>query len=219
MRGVGTSTIRVFLGSAEAGFLAGTFFGAALLVAAFFTTGLFAAALFVADTGFRAAGFVFFGVIFLAAILLAAFVLERVVLLTAIFFAAALLVGVRAFRTAAFAAVRFVLVVPVRPLLDAATRAGAVFGREILTNPRIARPEGRAFTNAFTSERRVGLLREVDGMGITLVTVVARMNKSVAGYTRTSARATVPCGYRRVARHSSPDRLRRVGGAAAQQNW
>jgi hypothetical protein len=116
------------------------------------------------------AGFEFFATIFLAAIFLAVLVFERLTLPAMAFFAAAFFAGPCAFRTATFTA-RFA---PVRPLLGLAAPAAAAFGRETLTNPRIARPGGRAFTTAFTCGRRVGLLRGVDGMGTSLVTVVAR---------------------------------------------
>lgn len=53
-----------------------------------------------------------------------------------------------------------------------ADRTDAAFGRETLTRPRMARPRVPAFTAAaLIVGRRFGLLREVEAMGITLVTV------------------------------------------------
>src|SRR6202011_859209 len=69
-------------------------------------------------------------------------------------------------------------------------RVGAALGRATLTSPRIARPDDRAFAAAFTVGRRVGLLREVEAMGTTLVTVAASGIRPVTGYTRTTVLAT-----------------------------
>jgi hypothetical protein len=111
---------------------------------------------------------------------------------------------------------------PVRLAPEPADRAGfglvslAVFGRETFTRPRMARPD-RAFAAAFAVARRVGLLCKVEAMGTALVTVVTRVIRPVAVYTKPGAGATATCGYRRVAPPSSADRLKPVHGGGLPQ--
>jgi hypothetical protein len=120
---------------------------------------------------------------------------------------------------ATFAAPRFGLAAVARAVFGFAIRAGVAFGRTTFTSPRIARPGDRAFATAFTVGRRVGLLREVEAMGTTLVTVATWETMPVARYTRTTMGATATSGYRRVARRSSPGRLKPVHRAAPQLKW
>jgi hypothetical protein len=60
---------------------------------------------------------------------------------------------------------------PFRADAGFALRSWAVFGRDTLTSPRMAFPDGRPLAAAFAVTRRFDLLCEVEAMGTTLVTV------------------------------------------------
>lgn len=162
------------------------FFGAAIFVATPLAAGCLTAEFFVAENftvGFREAdfliapafGFMFFDTAFLAVIFLAASVLALagfpMEVLAVAAFRACNRDGV-VFRIAALVASCVVLAAPDRVVFGFVVRAGGAFARETLTSPRMARPGGRTFAAAaFSGGRRIGLLRGVEAMGPTLVTV------------------------------------------------
>jgi hypothetical protein len=79
------------------------------------------------------------------------------------------------FRIAAFVASRFAVVVPARAVFGFLAGTRGVFAAVTLTRPRMARPDDRAFdAAAVVVGRRVDLLRGVEAMGTTLVTVATR---------------------------------------------
>lgn len=109
---------------------------------------------------------------FLAVAVLAPAIFPAALRLVAAFRAAGR--GGASFRTTPFAAARIVLAATVFDLeaFDLEARIAVAFGRATLTSPRVARPDGRAFAAAaFTVGRRVDLLRGLEAMGSTLVTV------------------------------------------------
>src|SRR4029079_16062325 len=84
------------------------------------------------------------------------------------FRAAAGLRGATAARVATLVVARLVPAALSRAVFGFATRTGAAFGRATFTSSRMVRA---AFAVAFGTGRRFGLLREVEAMGTTLVTV------------------------------------------------